>query len=70
MPATFDAFFSAATGHEPYDYQRRLAGASLEGSAPSEPSGSEMEGEPPGEPKDEAARKLLSKRNAANWMLP
>ena len=22
----FDAFFNAATGHNPYDYQRRLAG--------------------------------------------
>jgi len=28
MPAsTFDTFFSAATGHEPYGYQRRLARA-------------------------------------------
>jgi CRISPR-associated endonuclease/helicase Cas3 len=26
MPATFDAFFHAATGNKPYDYQRRLAG--------------------------------------------
>jgi hypothetical protein len=27
MPAAFSAFSSAATGHAPYDYQRRLAGA-------------------------------------------
>jgi hypothetical protein len=26
MPAaSFDSFFRAATGHSPYDYQRRLA---------------------------------------------
>lgn len=25
-PTEFDAFFAAATGHRPYDYQRRLAG--------------------------------------------
>jgi len=50
MTAAFDAFFSAATGHEPYDYQRRLAGAaSLEGAVPVEPSSASMEGEPPGE---------------------
>ncbi len=24
--ASFDAFFKAATGNDPYDYQRRLAG--------------------------------------------
>jgi len=37
MPAAFNAFFSAATSHAPYDYQRRLAGAaSMEGSAPSD----------------------------------
>ncbi|MDO8538838.1 MAG: CRISPR-associated endonuclease Cas3'' [Opitutaceae bacterium] len=26
MPVTFDTFFHAASGNEPYDYQRRLAG--------------------------------------------
>lgn len=37
MPAAFNAFFSAATGHAPYDYQRRLAGAaSMEGLASSD----------------------------------
>ena len=25
MPLNFDAFFRTATGHPPYDYQRRLA---------------------------------------------
>ncbi len=29
MPATFDAFFRAATGNAPYAYQRRLAGDTL-----------------------------------------
>ncbi len=34
----FASFFQAATGHPPYDYQRRLAGASsIEGAAPSAP---------------------------------
>jgi hypothetical protein len=51
MPAAFNSFFSAATGHEPYDYQRRLTGVvPEEGGAPSEPSGPAMEGEPSGEP--------------------
>jgi hypothetical protein len=36
MPLTFDAFFQKATGHPPYAYQRRLAGA-LAGPAPSGP---------------------------------
>jgi hypothetical protein len=41
MHATFAAFFFAATGHEPYEYQRRLAGvSSLEGGPPGEPSAS------------------------------
>ncbi len=26
MASSFSDFFRAATGHEPYDYQRRLAG--------------------------------------------
>jgi hypothetical protein len=38
MAAAFNAFFSAATSHAPYDYQRRLAGAaSMDGLASSEP---------------------------------
>ncbi len=37
MPATFDEFFKAATGNSPYDYQRRLAGAPMEGTARSGP---------------------------------
>jgi CRISPR-associated endonuclease/helicase Cas3 len=38
MPLDFDTFFQTATGHPPYDYQRRLAGASEpEGTAPSGP---------------------------------
>jgi hypothetical protein len=36
MPLTFDAFFKNATGHQPYAYQRRLAGAG-EAPAPSAP---------------------------------
>ena len=42
MPATFDEFFRTATatesnpaGNAPYDYQRRLARAPMEGAAPS-----------------------------------
>jgi hypothetical protein len=39
MPAAFNSFFSAATGHEPYDYQRRLAGVlPMEGGPSGEPS--------------------------------
>ncbi len=37
MPTTFDAFFQTATGNAPYAYQRRLAGSTLEGPAPSGP---------------------------------
>lgn len=37
MPPIFDAFFQAATGNAPYDYQRRLAGVTVEGPAPAGP---------------------------------
>ena len=37
MPSSFTDCFRAATGHQPYDYQRRLAyGTSVNGSAPAE----------------------------------
>lgn len=39
MPQSFPAFFRAATGNAPYDYQSRLA------------CGEPLEGEPPGKPR-------------------
>ena len=61
MPAAFDSFFSAATGHEPYDYQRRLACGEPGRTACGEPSRTAC-GEPSRTARGEPSRTTCGER--------